>query len=91
MAALLGNRQQDPLQSLLLMKMFEKDGGKKDEHDKKKEESKSWTFLGFEIKQKKKESAGSLVMWVILALLSFSTPVSILQDWIEHSLRAALQ
>lgn len=90
MAALLGNRQQDPLQSLLLMKMFEKDG-KKEGEEKKKEESKTWTWLGYEIKQKKKESAGSLVMWVMLALLAFSSPVSILQDWMTHSLRAALQ
>lgn len=91
MAALLGNRQQDPLQSLLLMKMFEKDGKKEGEENKKKEESKTWTWLGYEIKQKKKESAGSLVMWVMLALLAFSSPVSILQDWMTHSLRAALQ
>ena len=88
LAALIGGRQQgyDPIQQLILSKMF-KDEDKKDE---KKDVAKSMHFLGFEIKRKK-ESTGSVFMWALLVVLAFSPYISILQDWLEKSLRSALQ
>lgn len=92
LAALLGNNNNNNngMQQYLMMKMlFGKDEEKKDE--KKEEKPKVWSFLGYEIKQKKRESAGSLMLWAVLALMAFSSYVDIAQTALEHYLRSALQ
>jgi hypothetical protein len=75
-------------QFMLLNAILNKDE-KKDE--KKEAGGKPFHFLGLKITREKKESTGSLVVWTMLALMAFSPYVNIFQDWIERSLRAALQ
>src|ERR1700733_13732557 len=90
-AALLGNKSSgDNLSQLMLLKLFEKDD-KKDDKKEDKDKDKPVYFLGFEIKRTKKESRGSVFLWALLVVLAFSPYISILQDWLEKSLRAALQ
>lgn len=87
-AALYGQRGSDPLQQLLLLKMFDKD----DKKDDKKDSDKPTVFFGYEIKKRKsKESAGSLIMLMFLVLFAYSPYMAIIQDWLEKSLRHALQ
>jgi hypothetical protein len=88
LAALInGNSNRDPLQQLLLMKTI---FGKEDDKKKDDEGHKPMFFFGYEIKKRKKESTGSLVLWCMLALLAFSPYVNIVQDWMVKSLQTAL-
>jgi hypothetical protein len=89
LAALIGGQgRYDPLQQLVLRKIFDKDDDKK---EPKEDKEKPIFFLGYEIKRRKKESTGSLMLWLMLGLMAFSPYVDILQQYMEKSLKAALQ
>lgn len=83
---------QDPIKTAKAwIKFLKKEEEAKKKEGKDKKDDPPFFLFGYEIKKRKKESTGSLLLWLMLGLLAFSPYVDILQQWMEKSLRAALQ